>query len=146
MSQAARSFSLVLVIIHAILIGWGAAGLVEYFIPAVSLGLQHANFPAGTQFLHFASILVTGATFLVGYFKRWSTTPFATMTMYAVLATICFIETVDFGAFGGGSTRFIPMTIEYVAYIGISIFLVRSEAMRQRFSVERGPWPDPEGR
>lgn len=138
MSQAARIFSHVLVVIHAILTGWGVLGLVEYFSPAVSLGLQHANFPAGTQLLHFVSILVTGVIFLGGYFARWSTTPFATVTMYAVLATLCFIETVDFGAFGGGPTRFIPMSIEYVTYVGISIFLLRSETMRQRFAPPSG--------
>lgn len=100
----------------------------------MSLGLQNANFPGGTQFLHFASILVTGVIFLGGYFARWNITPFATVTMYAVLAAICFIETVDFGAFGGGQTRFILMAIEYVTYVGISIFLLRSKTMRQRFS------------
>lgn len=138
MSRVATIFSQVLVIIHAILTGWGVLGLVEYFFPNVSLGLQDANFPAGTQFLHFAAILVTGVIFLGGYFARWSKTPFATMTMYAVLATICFIETVDCGAFGGGPTRFVPMGIEYVTYVGISIFLLRSQTMRQRFSSPPG--------
>lgn len=134
MNQLANLFSYVLVVIHLVLAGWGVLGLVEYFVPAASFGLQDKNFPPGTQFLHFASILVTGVIFLWGYLARWGNTPFATITMYAVLATICFIETVDFGAFGGGPTRFIPMSIEYVTYIGISIFLVRSNTMRRRFS------------
>lgn len=90
--------------------------------------------PAGTQFLHFAALLLTGTIFLGGYLMRWRHTPWATVVMYAVLATICFIETVDSHAFGGGPTRFIPMAIEYVTYFGLSAYLLRSSAMRRRFS------------
>jgi hypothetical protein len=88
---------------------------------------------ARSAFLHFLSILVTGAVFIVGYLARWRHTPFAIVVMYAVLATLCFVETVDFEAFGGGATRFIPMTIEYIAYIGFSTYLFRSSEMRRRF-------------
>lgn len=134
-SPAAKLFVQVLLVIHAVLTAWGVLGLIEYFFPAAAFGLQDANFPAGThQFIHFASILVTGIVFLGGYFTRWHAMPYATITMYAVLATICFIETLDFGAFGGGPTRFIPMGVEYVTYVGISMFLLRSETIRQRFS------------
>lgn len=135
MNHVAKHFGHLLVLVHSVLVGWGFLGLIEYFVPAASLGFQNANFPAGTQFLHFAAILATGAIFLGGYFKRWRHTPFAVVLMYAVLATLCFIETVDFGAFGGGQTRFIIMSIEYVTYLGISIFLFRSTTMRLRF------WP-----
>lgn len=135
MKHVAKFFPHLLVLVHAILVGWGSLGLIEYFVPAVPLGLQNANFPAGTQFLHFTAIFATGLTFLGGYFTRWRQAPFATVLMYAVLATLCFIETVDFGAFGGGPTRFIVMGVEYVAYIGISVFLFRSTTMRRRF------WP-----
>ncbi|MEM9457156.1 MAG: hypothetical protein AAGF11_23465 [Myxococcota bacterium] len=99
----------------------------------MALGLQNAQFPAGTQFLHFAALLGTGWVFLGGYVTRWRHTLFATVVMYAVLATICFIETVDFHAFGGGPTRFIPMVIEYMTYLGLSAYLLRSSAMRRRF-------------
>ena len=134
MNHVAKHFPHLLVLMHAVLVGWGVLGLIEYIAPAASLGLQNANFPAGTQFLHFAAIMATGGIFVGGYFRRWRHTPFATVLMYAVLATLCFIETVDFGAFGGGQTRFIVMGIEYVTYVGISIFLLRSKTMRQRFS------------
>lgn len=134
MTSIASLFPYVLMVVHAALAIWGVLGLVEYFFPAVSLGLQNAGFPAGTQFLHFASILVTGGMFLVGYVTRWQHTQHAMVTMYAVLATICFIETVDFQAFGGGSTRFIPMTIEYIVYVGLSTYFFRSAVMCERFS------------
>ncbi len=122
-----------LLLISAVLAIWGVLGLLEYFVPGIALGLQNRNFPAGLQFLHFFSILVTGTVFLVGYFKRWFYTPVATIGMYAVLATLCFVETVDFEAFGGGPTRFIPMTIEYVVYLGLAVYLLRSSTMRDRF-------------
>lgn len=132
-SQVVNSLPYLLLLISAVLIGWGVLGLLEYFFPSVVLGLQNENFPAGLQFLHFFSILVTGAIFIVGYFTRWRHTPFATVVMYAVLATLCFIETVDFEAFGGGPTRFIPMVIEYIAYLGFSAYLLRSSTMRRHF-------------
>lgn len=134
MSQIGKLFPYVLVLISVVLTGWGALGLLEYFFSAASLGLQNANFPDGLQFLHFAAILATGAIFLGGYVMRWRHTPFATVVMYAVLATLCFIETVDFQAFGRGPTRFIPMVMEYVAYIGLSAYLLRSSTMHRHFA------------
>ena len=50
-------------------------GLIEYAFPEISLGLQHPNFPAGMQFLHFFAILFTGLRFLSGYFFRGPQTP-----------------------------------------------------------------------
>ena len=130
MTRPAKLIPPVLVLIHAVLVGWGVLGLVEYTVPATALGLQNPSFPAGLQFLHFASILATGVVFLAGSFTRWRPLPFAMVTLYAVLATICFVETVDFGAFGGGTMRFVPMAIEYLTYLGISAFLLRSGTTR----------------
>ncbi len=143
MNQVAKHFSYLLVAFKTALVAWGVLGLVEYFAPTVSLGLQDANFPAGTQFLHFAAILATGAVFLGGYFGRWRHTPFATVVMYAVLATLCFIETVDFGAWGGGSTRFIWIAVEYVMYVAFSAYLLRSTTMRRRFASQSEAAPVP---
>lgn len=134
MAHILRFMPQLLLLISSALVAWGVLGLVEYGVPAVSFGLQHPNFPAGTQFLHFFAILVTGLVFLMGYYLRWSGTPFATVTMYAVLATLCFVETVDFDAFGGGTRRFIPMAIEYCLYVALSVYLLRSPAMHRRFS------------
>lgn len=130
-----------LLAISSVLAVWGALGLIEYFAPSVSLGLQDPKFPAGLQFLHFASILATGVIFVGGYLTRWRFTPFAMILMYAVLATLCFIETIDFEAFGGGPARFIPMTVEYAAYVGLSAYLLRSVTMRRRFSQDAPKTP-----
>jgi hypothetical protein len=132
--QVANLMPYLLLLISAVLAGWGVLGLLEYFFPdAIVLGLQNEKFPAGLQFLHFFSIFVTGAIFIGGYLNRWRQTPFATVVMYAVLATLCFIETVDHEAFGSGATRFIPMVIEYVAYLGFSVYLLRSSTLHHHF-------------
>lgn len=75
--------------------------------------------------------------------QRWPHTPYATVTMYAVLATLCFVETLDFEAFGGGATGLIIMIIEFTVYVGLSTYLLRSPTIRNHFrtgadSVERG--------
>lgn len=58
--------------------------------------------------------------------------------MYAVLATLCFVETIDFGAFGGGATGVTIMLAEFALYTGLSTYLIRSPALRRRF---RQPLP-----
>ena len=125
----------VLLLLSLALAAWGALGLLEYAYPKASLGLQNPNFPAGLQFLHFFAILITGLVFLLGYVTRWPPTPFATVTMYAILATLCFVETVDFHAFGGGTARFLPMLLEYSMYTVLSAYLLKSQVMRRRFAV-----------
>ena len=102
-------------------------------MPGFALGLQNSSFPSGLQFLHFFAILLTGAIFVFGYLTRWPHTPYATITMYAVLATLCFVETIDFGAFGGGTQGVLTMLVEFTTYIAFSTYLLRSEFIRHRF-------------
>lgn len=122
-----------LLVVSTGLLCWGVLGLLEYVYPALGLGLQNENFPGGLQFLHFLAIALTGTIFVFGYLGRWPHTPHATITMYAVLATLCFVETVDFGAFGGGATGVGIMLAEFALYIGLSTYLIRSPFIRQRF-------------
>ena len=123
-----------LVLVKAALLVWGALGLVEYLVPSLAVGLQNPNFPPGTQLLHWILILLTGLIFLLGFALRWIYTPFATITMYATLATLCFIETVDFQAFGGGVTRYYVMSAEYLLYLALSAYLLSSAQIQARFS------------
>ena len=115
------------------LLCWGLAGLLEYVFPVLNLGLQNSNFPACLQFIHFFAIGLTGAIFVLGYFRKWPHTPYATITMYAVLAAICFVETIDFGAFGGGTTGVMIMIVEFSVYVGLSFYLLTSGAIHDRF-------------
>lgn len=128
-----------LVLVKAALLVWGALGLVEYLVPSLAVGLQNPNFPPGTQLLHWILILLTGLIFLFGFALRWTYTPFATITMYATLATLCFIETVDFQAFGGGITRYYVMSAEYLLYLALSAYLLSSSQVQARFSGASAP-------
>ncbi|GAB5412638.1 MAG: hypothetical protein Cons2KO_02410 [Congregibacter sp.] len=129
----ARYFIFVLLAIKCVLILWGLSGFVEYYVPSVEFGLQDSNFPQGVQFLHWLLIVLTGSVFVVGYMRRWKHTAFVSITLYATLATLCFVETVDFEAFGGGTKRFFIMALEYASYIGLATYLTRSQVVRQRF-------------
>lgn len=122
-----------LLAVSAGLLCWGLLGLLEYVFPILSLGLQNESFPNGLQFLHFFALVLTGAIYVFGYINQWPQTPHATITMYAVLATLCFIETIDFGAFGGGSAGVVIMLMEFVLYVGISTYLLRSAAIHHHF-------------
>jgi len=128
-----RKLIYALVVVKGLMVIWGILGFIEYFAPSVTFGLQNANFPLGTQFLHWLLIVLTGAVFIVGFLLRWRHTPFATITMYATLATLCFVETVDFNAFGGGYKRFFIMAAEYGLYISLSMYLLRSKQAKERF-------------
>jgi len=128
-----KNFIYVLLVMKIGLLVWGMLGFIEYFVPTAALGLQDSNFPAGVQFLHWLLISSTGIIFVFGYLTRWTYTPFVTIVMYATLATLCFVETVDFNAFGGGDRRFFIMGVEYVLYIILAAYLLRSEQVRLRF-------------
>ncbi|MCY6383349.1 hypothetical protein [Hoeflea prorocentri] len=119
--------------LSAVLLIWGLSGLLEYAFSGVNLGLQNSNFPPGLQFIHFFAISLTGAIFVFGYLSRWPQTPYATMTMYAVLAALCFVETIDFQAFGGGAGGVAIMLLEFTLYIGLSVYLLRSTYIREHF-------------
>jgi hypothetical protein len=64
-------------------------------------------------------------------------TPWATVTLYVALATLCFVETVDFNAFGGGGGRFFIMGAEYLLYILLTVYLLRSKHVREHFGAWR---------
>jgi hypothetical protein len=123
-----------LLVVKIALLIWGILGFIEYVLPSISFGLQEPNFPAGTQFLHWFLITLTGSIFIVGFVRRWKYTPFATITMYASLATMCFIQTVDFHAFGGGTMRFFIMSAEFVLYILLGMYLLRSKRVIAYFN------------
>ena len=67
---------------------------------------------------------------MTGYFLRWRFTPLAMIVIYAALATLCAIETFDFM---GNPSRYGDFARECTYYVLISIYLVRSRRMRERF-------------
>ncbi len=111
---------------------WGLAGFTEYlFGITVIIPLQNPNFPAGTQFIHWLLITLSGTVFLYGYFTRWPYTPNVKLVIYACLSTMCFIQTFDFMT---REDRYISYALEVTNYIVVSIYLFKSKLMQERFN------------
>ncbi|MEM6463905.1 MAG: hypothetical protein AAF724_18520 [Pseudomonadota bacterium] len=125
------AFTYLLILGSAVMFGWGALGFLEYFTGSAPLmPLQNATFPGGTQFIHWLLITVSGLVFPFGYFTRWRYTPIAMMIMFTSLATLCAVQTFDFLE---NPSRYGNFVRELVYYVIISIYLVRSKRMRDRF-------------
>lgn len=130
-NRLSQGFSYLLILAASVMLGWGTLGFLEYFTGLAPLiPLQNATFPGGTQFIHWLLATLSGAVFLTGYFLRWSYTPLAMMVLYAALATLCAIETFDFME---NPSRYGDFARECTYYVLISIYLVRSRRMRERF-------------
>ena len=113
------------------MLSWGVLGFIEYFTQeSIFIPLQNPAFPSGTQFLHWALITLSGATYLYGYLTRWAFTPFAMPIIFGMLASMCFIQTFDFMVAPG---RYFSFVVECCLYIGISVYLFRSHLMQDRF-------------
>ena len=111
--------------------GWGLLGLLEYcFGFAPLMPLQNANFPPGTQLVHWIVILTTGSVYLIGYFTRWKHTPFAMVVLFSMLKTLCAIETFDFMTRPDRHSAYVR---EVTYYVLMSVFLLRSARMRAHF-------------
>ena len=128
---ASQGFSYLIVFAATVMLGWGVLGFLEHFTGLAPLmPLQNSTFPAGTQFVHWLLITLSGGTFLIGYFSRWSYTPVAMIVLFASLATMCAIQTFDFME---NPSRYADFVRECIYYTIISIFLFRSKRMRTRF-------------
>ena len=131
LNRLSQGFSYLLILAASVLLGWGVQGFLEYFTGwAPLMPLQNATFPSGTQFIHWLLITLAGSVFLAGYFLRWRYTPVAMMVLYAALATLCAVETFDFME---NPSRYADFVRECIYYVLISIYLVRSARMRERF-------------
>ena len=131
MEKLSKTFSYFLILYSAIMLSWGILGFIEFFTQAVVIvPLQNPTFPAGTQFIHWLLITLSGATYLYGYFSRWPYTPLAMPLLFSMLASMCFIQTFDFMI---APSRYIAFATECSMYIGISAYLLRSQLMQKRF-------------
>ena len=131
LGRFSQGFSYLIVLAATVMLGWGVLGFLEYLTGLAPLmPLQNPTFPAGTQFVHWTLITLTGGTLLAGYFLRWSHTPVAMTVLFASLATLCAIETFDFMENPSRHTDFMR---ECIYYVIMSIYLFRSKRMRDRF-------------
>ncbi len=131
LDRLSQGFSYLIVLAASVMLGWGVLGFLGYFTAAAPLmPLQNPTFPAGTQFVHWTLITLSGATFLVGYFSRWSYTPLAMIVLFASLATLCAIQTFDFME---NQSRYWDFARECIYYIIMSVYLLRAKRMRDHF-------------
>lgn len=131
MKNLSRIFAYIILLFATGMFLWGALGFLEYFTGLAPVAeFQNSQFPKGTQFVHWLLITTSGATMLLGYATRWRYTPFAMVVLFAMLATLCSIETFDFMV---EPSRYRSFATEVVLYIAFSIFLLRSSYMRSRF-------------
>ena len=131
MSLASRLFSYLFVAAGIGMALWGTFGFIEYVSgKALVMPLQNANFPKGTQFIHWVLASVSGYTIVIGYFTRWKHTPNVMVVLFACLSTMCFIQTFDFMT---REDRYYAYAREVIYYIIFSIYLFRSKLMKERF-------------
>ena len=131
MRHASTLFSYLILIASGVMFGWGVLGLLEYcFGFAPLMPLQNPNFPPGTQLVHWIVIMSSGAVYLAGYFARWKYTPFAMVVLFAMLTTLCAVETFDFMT---RPDRYSAYAREVTYYAIMATYLLRSRRMRAHF-------------
>ena len=109
---------------------WGLLGFLEYLFGISIISLQNSDFPSGTQFVHWFLITLSGSMFLFGYVTKSRHTPTAMLVIYAMLGTMCTIQTFDMMT---APNRYVAFAIEIAAYICISIYLLKSPYSKEYF-------------
>lgn len=128
-----------LIVVHVILFSWATIGMAEWLLPEVPWPLvSNPAFPRWLLLMHWLAVFSGAITFLGGYLTRWPLTPVAVALAYAFMAVVCIIETFWFLT---GVGRFVAMALEFGAYIGIVVLLLRHPAFVSRFSVTHGFGP-----
>jgi hypothetical protein len=121
-----------LVLVHVLLAVWAVVGLAEMVFAEVPWPrVSNELFPAPVLLAQWLSILVASFLYIAGYLRRWRYTPHAVAVAYAIMATVCAVETFGYMI---SDTRFLAMALEYLAYALILLFLFKAPAMRQRFA------------
>ncbi len=131
MKHVSMLVSYLILLASGVMFGWGLLGLLEYLFGfAPLMPLQNPNFPPGTQLIHWIVILASGSVYLIGYITRWKHTPFAMVVMFAMLTTLCAVETFDFMT---RPDRYGAYAREVTYYVLMSVFLLRSKRMHAHF-------------
>ena len=131
MKHVSTIFSHLLFLAAVVMLSWGILGFLEYFSEiALLMPLQNSTFPPGTQLLHWCLITLSGSVYLLGYLLKWKYTPMAMIVIYAMMATMCFIQTFDFMT---NPSRYTDFVRECIYYVIISVYLLRSRRMQTHF-------------
>lgn len=117
--------------VHSVLALWGFAGLVEWLAPRVPWPtLTNPDLTRPILLVHWLAMIGAGLAFVAGYATAWPRTPYVMIGAYAVLATICAVETFGYLT---SERRFVAMAAEYTAYVTILALLFRLEGLRAHF-------------
>ncbi|HLT40370.1 MAG TPA: hypothetical protein VK034_29025 [Enhygromyxa sp.] len=132
MRSLARWFAVLLLFVHAGLGVWAAVGFAELSLAEVPWPrISNPELSRPLLLVHWTLIGAAAVVFLGGYLRRWPRTPIAMLAIYAAMALVCAYQTLFVLS---NESRFVAMAIEYAEYTIISLFLWRSELMRERFS------------
>lgn len=116
-------FGYLLVLIHIFLLLWSIGGVIELLSSDVPwTPYTNLDFPRWLLPIHWGSVLITSTGFLIGYFTGWSKTPEFMLAAYAMLFTICVIESFGFMT---SSAKYFAMAAELVTYTVILALLFK---------------------
>lgn len=127
---ADRAIAVVLVVVHAGLLGWALAGFAEMaWTDPPWPRISNPLFSDAMLFLQWFLVAGAASTFLVGYAGRWPRLPAAMVTWYALMAALCAWQTFFILEH---PSRFAQMALEYAEYVTIAIYLHLSPHVRGR--------------
>ncbi len=116
-----RLIAALLVVVHAGLLAWAAAGFAELaFAVTPWPRLSNPLFSTGMLVLQWSVVAAAAATYLAGYVLSWPRLREAMAGWYAVMAAICAWQTFFILEH---ETRFLAMALEYAEYLAILAWL-----------------------
>jgi len=126
-----RAFALTLLFVHVGLGMWAFVGYTELVVrDVVWEEISNPLFTTEMLLVQWTLVSLASVTFLGGYLRRWSWTRIAMLSIYGAMALTCAYQTFFILT---SPMRYVAMTVEYIAYLAILIFLFRSQEMRARF-------------
>lgn len=121
-----------LIAVHLFLIAWALVGLAEYVSATVPWPrVSNPLFPKWVLLAQWLLILPTALAFVAGYAWSWPQMPLAVTFGYVCMAALCAYQTFTILENDG---RFLAMAAEYCAYVGIALFLFRSDFVQTRLA------------
>jgi len=127
-----KYFGYALMVIHIFLLLWSTGGIIEMISSNVPWApYTNIDFPNWLLPIHWGSVIITSAGFLIGYFTKWSGTAGFMLATYTMLFTICVIETFGFMT---SPTKFIAMVTELVTYTVIIVILFKNRYFVEYFT------------
>lgn len=125
----------VLLGVHALLVGIGLAGLVEWFLADPPWArFSNTDLPRWMLLFQWLLLIGAGVLFIAGYLTRWRWLPFAMAGMYAIMGGVCIVQTFTMLT---NDNRFTNLAIEFLEYTVILLFLFGAPEMRRRFARDR---------